>query len=170
VCPNNFFRLTWEPPSASQDTLIGYNVYREDELYRFQTETILNHEESGGGNCPEDFVMYNGGQAFWIHVTAIYNSTQLESDYIDSVYCYGFAIRIEERRQSNLILHPNPTTGKIKVDIKEIKRILIIDQTGKIIKENKGKKEIDLSDYPKGMYFIKVMTYQGWFIEKIILK
>ena len=171
VCPNNFFRLTWEPPNTSQDTLIGYNVYRENELYRFQTETILNHEEYGGGNCPENFVWYNGGQDFWIHVTAVYNSTLLESDYIDSVYCFGFAIGIEEEKQSNLNLFPNPTTGKIKVDIqKNIKRILIINQTGKIIKENKEKTEIDFSNFPKGIYFVKVITEQGEFVEKIILE
>ncbi len=170
MCPHNYFSLTWETPNISQDTLIGYNVYRDNDLYRFQTETILCHLESGGGNCPEDFVLYNGGQSFWIHVTAVYNSTLLESVYIDSALCDGFYIKIEELKQSKLNLFPNPTTGKFKINIQDVKRILIINQSGEIIQENKEKTEIDLSNFPKGIYFIKVIKEQGELVEKIILK
>jgi len=46
----------------------------------------------------------------------------------------------------------------------------VINQTGKIIKENKEKAEIDLGNLHKGMYYVKVITEQGEFVEKIILK
>ncbi|MCK4678052.1 MAG: T9SS type A sorting domain-containing protein [Bacteroidales bacterium] len=168
ICPNNYFILSWDFPDPSLDTLIGYNIYRDTELYRFQTETSLYHTEAGG-NCGVDFVAFSGD--FWIHVTAVYNSTYLESNYIDSAYCYGFYIGIDERIQPKLKLFPNPATGIIKVDIqKNIKRILIINQSGIIVQENKEKIEIDLSNFPKGIYFIKVITEQGEFVEKIILE
>ena len=170
VCPNNYYVLSWDLPDPSEDTLIGYNIYRETDLYEFQTETSLYHTESGG-NCSDDFVWYNGGQDFWIHVTAIYNSTQQESIYTDSAYCFGFAIGVEERIQSKLKLFPNPTSGKLIIDSElDVKRITIISQSGKIINEYKKCLELDLSSLPKGVYFIKVYTEKAFITKCLILE
>jgi hypothetical protein len=169
ITPNNYFELSWDLPDPSQDTLIGYNIYRETELYKFQTETSLYHTEAGG-NCGDDFLVYNGGQPFWIHVTAVYNYSQIESDYIDSAYCYGFAIGIEEISSGKLTVFPNPTSGILKVNQQNVKRILIFNQIGKIMFENKETSEIDLNKFPKGIYFIKVITEQEEIVEKIILE
>src|SRR5690606_39503594 len=62
--------------------LIGYNVYRDNDLYRFQTEnTLYNFEQSS--NCDEDFLMYNNGLGFYAHVTAVYNPGSVESGYTE---------------------------------------------------------------------------------------
>jgi len=168
ICPNNFFSLTWNPPDSTPDTLIGYKVYRNNEFYRFQTETILNHEEEGG-NCEEEFVYFHGGLDFWIHVTAIYNSSLEESNYIDSAYCEGFMIGIEESSHSKQYLFPNPTTGKINIEFQNVKMIYIADQIGKIIEKTNNSSVIDLSNNPRGIYFIKVITDRESFVEKVVL-
>ena len=167
VMPNNYFELSWSPPLPSQDTLIGYNIYRETELYIFQTGESLFHTEYGS-NCPEDFVVYNNG-SFWIHVTAVYNSTQAESDYVDSAYCYGFAIGINNIETRKINIFPNPTKGIIKIDENNIKVVLITNQSGEIILESKSN-IIDLSDKPKGVYFIKIVTDNNAFVDKIIVE
>ncbi len=168
VCPVNYFRLTWDIPNPSQDTLIGYNIYRDTELYRFQTDTILNYEPSGG-NCGEDFFYY-GVDGFWCHITAVYNSAMLQSGYYDSAFVLQLISGSEDVKQSKSNLFPNPTTGKFIIDIRNVKRVFVIDETGKILKENIEKTEIDLSNLPKGIYFIKVITGQGELVEKIILE
>ena len=40
VYMHNFFELDWDEPATPHDELIGYNVYRNDELYRFQTDNL----------------------------------------------------------------------------------------------------------------------------------
>jgi len=167
--PHNFFDLNWEPPDSSLDTLVGYNVYRNNELYRFQTESELYHTENGE-NCPEDFLFYGTADGFWIHVTAVYNSTNDESVYIDSVFTMGPVLGIEKTAFLKRKLFPNPTTGKLNIDYESVKSILIINQAGKILKEYKPEPQIDLSVLPKGIYLIKVITKQGEFIDKIILE
>lgn len=170
-CPNNFFRLTWDIPDASIDTLIGYNIYRSNELYRFQTETILNHEGGGAGNCSEDFVYYGNGGDFWVHVTAVYNSALRESNYIDSAYCMGYAINTVNLSKSNLSIFPNPTSGKIIVDTPDnIQKILILNQSGKIVIEYENETILDLSHLAKGIYFAKVISKEDSYTEKIILE
>lgn len=170
VCPNNYFVLQWDLPDSSQDTLIGYNIYRETDLYKFQTETSLYHTEAGG-NCGEDFAWYNEGGEFWVHVTALYNSSHQESIYNDSVFCFGYAIGLDEIIHSNLTLFPNPTSGKFKIDSEfDIKRIAIISQTGGIINEYTNTTEFDLSAIPKGVYFIKIWTDKDVLLKAVIVE
>ncbi len=68
---------------------------------------------------------------------------------------------------------PNPTNGKITVQAEGIERIEIIDIHGKEIQivieiGSSNNKEIDLSDFSKGIYIIKVTTKKGVAVEKII--
>ncbi|MBP6978699.1 MAG: T9SS type A sorting domain-containing protein [Bacteroidales bacterium] len=167
ICPNNYFILSWDLPDPSQDTLVGYNIYRETDLYRFQTENRLYHTEAGE-NCGLDFLCSN---AFWIHITAIYNSTLQESIYNDSVFCTGILIGIEESKQSKFRLFPNPTTSNIKIDSDfNIDKIAIISQSGEVIEEYDQKIELDLSNLPKGVYFIKVYSDKGVMMNVVILE
>ena len=98
IYPNNYFILSWEEPDPSEDTLMGYNVYRENDLYCFTSELSLYHTP-GASNCGEDFLIYGGGISFDIHVTAVYNSTLEESDYFETVHCDGFLIGINYNTQ-----------------------------------------------------------------------
>jgi len=169
-CPNNYFRLTWNTPDISQDTLIGYNVYRNNDLYRFQSDTILNHEENGIGNCPENFLEYNSYGDFWIHVTAVYDSTKIESEYADSVYNEGTIIFISEKEQRNFRLFPNPTTGKLVLDIQNVDKIVLINEQGEIIQIFKNENQLDLSHLPKGIYLLKIYAEDNIITKKIILE
>jgi hypothetical protein len=170
-CPHNYFRLTWDTPNASNDTLIGYNIYRENELFRFQIGTILNCESGGAGNCTDNFLFFEGYESFWIHVTAVYNSTETESLYTDSVFCTGYAINSVNIENQKIKIFPNPTTGLIKIDNStNIKQILIMNQSGQILQNKKNETFQNLSHLPKGIYFVKVTTEQGSYTEKIILE
>jgi len=168
VCPNNYFILTWGTPDPGSDTLMGYNVYRNNELYRFQTETILNHEEYGG-NCNEDFIAYNSGD-FWIHVTALYNSSYEESIYLDSAYCDGILIGVNEKQNLKKHLYPNPSYGIVHVSLPDVKIIYIADQTGRITRKINNDEIIDLRSYPQGIYYIRLITDRETYCEKVLLK
>ena len=114
IQPYNYFDLWWEQPDSTLDTLVGYNIYRESDLYRFQTETRL-YNTPAHSNCGEDFLDYGGG-GFWIHVNAVYNSTLEESIYVDSVYCYGLAVGIEENYYQAFRAYPNPFTTSTTIE------------------------------------------------------
>jgi len=166
--PNNFFRLTWAPPDSSQDTLVGYNVYRENELFRFQTDNFLNHEEYGIGNVGDTFITYNY-LGFWMHVTAVYNNTHTESGYIDSAHCDGVAIGINEPKNISKLIYPNPAKEKvIFLSPDKAQHIEIYNSDGKILQKFKQTGEIDLRTYPKGVLFFRITTEKNIFFEKVI--
>jgi hypothetical protein len=70
--------------------------------------------------------------------------------------------------EKNVAIYPNPSTGKFRIEgIEEISSIKIISPEGRLIKKlsdfgNLNKEmEIDLSNYPDGMYFIQILWEDG---------
>lgn len=114
IMPNNYFELSWEEPESPHDELIGYNVYRENELYRFQTETSLYNLEQGS-NCDVDFLVYNAG-GFYAHVTAVYNPGPVESSYTETVYIEEAMINVADYKKQKTLVYPNPTNGILFIE------------------------------------------------------
>ncbi len=80
-----------------------------------------------------------------------------------------------KHNSSNILIYPNPTTGKISVQAEGIIGIDVMDITGKVIKNLQGfgnleGLDIDLSKNPKGIYIIKVTTSKGVMVEKVVLE
>jgi hypothetical protein len=84
---------------------------------------------------------------------------------------------IEENSGNNIVfsLYPNPTNGVFNLDFKNTSSIKIMNALGVIIYEVKlnqttdGTKNIDLSSFANGIYFINVSNDKGSLNHKIIL-
>jgi len=165
--PNNYFSLQWDAPALPHSTLIGYNVYRENELYRFQTGNSL-YLLPQGSNCDIDFLFYDPAP-FLVHVTAVYSPGNTESTFTETVQVLGALLSNPEFKKIDAVLYPNPTNGILNIGNRNLTKILIYDISGKIIKEFKPQPTIDLSSMPKGFYLIKLISDKGESIDKIIV-
>jgi len=178
--PNNFFQLRWSPPDSSlTDTLVGYNIYRDSVLYRFQTDTTMHHIDTWDTNAGEDF-LYNNSCPFYIHVTAVYNSVHIESIYNDSAYCYGFAINIKEIQNNNIKLEilPNPVSDNsiITIHLDKIpngEQLIIVNEQGIVIKGMllvSRITKINISDLSikNGLYFCRIIEKGQVITNKMI--
>ncbi|HET8964100.1 MAG TPA: T9SS type A sorting domain-containing protein, partial [Chitinophagales bacterium] len=73
-----------------------------------------------------------------------------------------------------LSIYPNPSTDKITVELKSLNNselLLIMDITGKIIQEiviTKAVSTIDISNFPSGIYLIKVADNNMQYFEKFV--
>ncbi len=66
--------------------------------------------------------------------------------------------------------YPNPTTGKIKINAENIKNVLVINEIGETVLNIEKTNEIDLTDFPKGIYFIKVHTDKFVQVKKLVFQ
>jgi len=165
----NTYLLSWVIPDESADTLVGYNIYGGDSLWRFQTFIGAYCNESV---CPDSLFIYEFlTQGDYIKVTAVYNNSFEESVVNDSAQFFGLLVGIKGFPEKNKPkLYPNPTTGKLTVKADVPFRLELMNVSGTIILEQSSTPTIDLSTYSKGIYFIKIIVTQGISIEKIILK
>jgi len=171
---NNFFILEWEEPDLPHDDLIGYNVYRENELFIFINETsIYNIYDSVYGivsNCGgEDFLFYGTGEGFTAYVTAVYNPGQIESTS-EAIEIDGPLLILNDVKKHKAILYPNPTDGILNIGNRNLTKIQIFDLTGKLVKEFNPIPLVDLSNLSKGIYLIKLISDEGTITDKIIIK
>jgi len=172
--PNNYFRLEWEEPESPHDQIIGYNIYRENDLYIFVNETSIynigppvhpaNYSNCGG----EDFFFYGDGDGFTAFVTAVY-SGQIESN-AETANIDGPLLSTNKFKRNEIKIYPNPTDGIVNIKSENLKKIKVFTLNGKIIKEYNPKNQIDLSEISKGIYIIKLISESGVLTDKIIIK
>jgi hypothetical protein len=179
--PNNCFSLNWtEPVLSSNDTLIGYNIYRDQILYTFTTETYHDCNPCIGiPNQPFcSFMNYNMGE-FYMHVTAVYNYNHVESIYTDSVNFGGIAIKIKEVSNNDklkiLAVTQKNTTLRIELNQSnengELMITNLLGQTFNAIPLNNQKNiEINISNYISGIYFLNLKTNKDYLTRKVIIK
>jgi uncharacterized repeat protein (TIGR01451 family) len=71
-------------------------------------------------------------------------------------------------------LQPNPTNGMLAIKANNtIKNVQVYDVQGRLLEshiENNTQSKLDISTYPKGIYFVKVFTQKGVKTEKVIRK
>jgi len=75
----------------------------------------------------------------------------------------------------NFIIYPNPTSSQINLLFDEIndKTIYLTDVIGNVIlqlENNSNNIQLDLSNYPKGIYFVRVESQKNSSTQKIILQ
>lgn len=169
LTPNNFYELSWEEPTAPHDELLGYNIYRENELYLFHTgSTNLYHLPQGSNDY--DLLFYNleESQGFYAHVTAVY--TTGESEFAQTVFVYPPALKTKEFEKEKAAIDPNPTSGLLNIRNENLTKIQLFAATGKSIREFQPQPQIDLSELPKGVYLIQLHTRDGVLTDKIIVE
>ena len=173
--PNNFFELQWEAPVQPHDELLGYNIYRNNELYRFQTETSvynLNTQVFGiVTNCTTDFLFFNNqGQpspnGFDMHVTALYSSGA-ESDYLQTEHCVGPLLASTNFTQKQTLVYPNPTSGVLYLNNQKFDEVLVYSTSGQVLLREQQCSQLDLSSLPKGLYVVQLVSQQENRQEKV---
>lgn len=174
--PNNYFILEWDEPEQPSDEIIGYNIYRENDFYLFISDetSIYNIDDPVNGivsNCGGvDFLLYNIGEGFFAHVTAVYNPGSVESGFAETIFISGPLLTTKDFNNQNVIVYPNPSNGIINIDHESIDRILIYNISGKMIKEMEYQSQINLSDISKGIYIIKFISGKETLLKKIIIE
>jgi hypothetical protein len=167
----NFFELSWQEPASPHGALVGYNVYRGNDFYRFQTETSVRYLQAAvyPNNTDITFLLYNNGLEFDMHVTAVYNPGNVESGYTETAFTLGAALKTTNFNNEIVKLYPNPTHGVLNLDNDKLTKIMVYDFSGKKIKEFDPQPQIDLSDFSKGIYLIKLFSNEKITVDKLII-
>ena len=178
-CPSyNCFTLTWEEPIASNDSVIGYNIYKNQELYRFTSAS----EASCSGSSPCSYPDFFDGYPFWVKIKAVYNYNNIESIANDSIPVTGVAINIDELDKTEFAVIKNPIKIGDNISLlfpyvaSDICNLQVTSQSGQIIKQfvlkNVSNSIVNISSaqLTSGLYIIKVKLDKKTISIKLIIE
>lgn len=119
-------------------------VIYTNTAWAFQMEGIESIDVDGNGKT--DIVLYSDNAP---RLTIIYN-------------CSVAGIFNESNSDISIELFPNPSNGiyKLRSDV-DLKTIRVYDYSGRLILKSMQNDQIDLKNYPNGIYFLKIETLDG---------
>jgi hypothetical protein len=186
--PSRILKLEWKNHGFSSTTAPDDSVSLQIWLY--ETSNIIEwhfgpnswYTASLGG--PGPFVMLTNGSYYNIYgapATPSFASCGLTC-HLNGIPVQGkvytltpVTAGIDEYVNDNIVLYPNPSEGKLTINTisKEEKDIEIFNSMGQKIYAcriaNPGL-DIDLSDRPKGIYFIKMYSKKGLSVKRMVLQ
>ena len=160
----NIYSLSWQEPETPHSALIGYNIYRGSELYKFQTTTAVGCNPDWGITSGCDFLT----KAFEVYVKAVYEGN-IESEAV-SYTIHGPALDTKEISFKLITIAPNPVKNILNIS-ENVSNIRITDLSGKIIAEiPTSEKSIDVSKLAKGTYIMTATSKTKDTITKKFIK
>jgi len=157
----NLIHLSWDHPEASERAFLGFNIYKNGELF----------EELWPSNSFSYTEMQINLHCF--EITAVYSLCG-ESDP-SAEACADVQVNLlETTAENSLVIYPNPATDMVYiVSEKPLTLLQIYDQTGRVIQEIKPttphKFTIELHRGSKGVYYIRAITKDGTMTYKILV-
>ncbi len=117
----------------------------------------------------------NGQKLYSIAFTSPNNGLACGAD--GKIWLYNVPTNIEEAKHENFQIYPNPSNGVFTIQnptsLEDLSGLEISDITGKAIYNltpGHSPVQIDLSNYPKGVYFLKIETNNQYFTQKIVIQ
>jgi len=128
-------------------------------------------EGPGSGHFVSNLTGLAPHKTYYIRAYAI---TSSQTVYGDEKSFTTANVGITEVETTNFNVYPNPTIGDITIEGAGVKKIEVINASGKLImtKEVKGgeKNQINIENQARGIYFIKIISTEGTSVKKIIKK
>ncbi|MEA3446780.1 MAG: CUB domain-containing protein [Bacteroidota bacterium] len=117
----------------------------------------------------------DGALCFYFHADPYVTGPGWES----SIACDPPLSISENLSYNRILIHSNPTTGILKLEINETDpgkiEISVLNSLGQVVKSicssesNKGIIQIDISDQPSGIFYLNIKTPKGIFSKKVVL-
>lgn len=92
-------------------------------------------------------------------------------DYFTTILEYHDSV--SEVDENSVLVYPNPTVGKVKIEADNIKNISIYSATGQLIYETPvsgNAFEYDFGNHEVGAYLVKIETEKGVVTRKVTVK
>lgn len=178
-------------PAISQRLLqINGVEYAENSGSGFAADSYITYEQVGSdaffdfyigwGDCPSGCM---GGHTWHFkvdltncEVTHLGSETRDESGFVDATNCNSFVgVEAISSQLIALSIYPNPATGWLSVEAQNIKSIYLINPLGETVSQNDYPDQPNIatlhtSSLAAGVYFARVATAYGTFVQRIVIE
>lgn len=88
---------------------------------------------------------------------------------VNQNFCTVVGLENDSFDRDGIEIYPNPANDKLHIESEQLpEKIQIFDLNGKVIKNSGNTNDINVTDLPQGIYFIRIKTDRGDFNRKFI--
>ena len=143
-------RLATVSPSSLED--FSYAVFEPNALHNnFYNQYIFDISSFAGQT---------------IYLGFIHHSKAMFNVVLDDVVIDSQIVGIDDVENAPIVLMPNPTQGRFEIRAEGFIESQVVDCSGRIVLSSNSP-SVQLDNAPRGIYFVRVITDQGVFIQKI---
>ena len=128
----------------------------------------------GDGNTSSEIepsYTYTSAGAYLLTLT-LTDTVGCSSTFTKEVQVNSFLTSVNQVPDPNtFIVYPNPTNGVLFVSGAKMDEIRLVDMHGRILiqlESNRTEEELDLGDWPAGVYFIQIRSGETTWTSKVI--
>ncbi len=122
------------------------------------------------------FGFESGSHVFeWIYDKNLSGQSGSDCAWIDDITfprsCYITKVEEVVKQKANDI-YPNPTNGSFNIELAEESNVTVFNALGQVVRHLEkaaGNQQIDLSEAPKGLYFVRIQSGNNVEITKLIV-
>lgn len=163
-------------------TLQRYNLYRSYDNADYQQIASVSAVDGQAFYQYRDVLVGTSNHKFYYRLTAFYLSDEgeeCESEYaaslLDPEANYVMVDdhwMVTEQTDNALVVYPNPTSGRLKVEAESIRRVSVYNALGQCLADFHLEADIfhfDLSHWENGLYLLKVVTEKGTLSRRFVV-
>ena len=169
ICIDNITVTNAVWAGTASETL-RYNIYRSFDGVDY---TMIGWADADATSY-DDNAIQNVNQYYKVTaVNTVSGGLACESAYAMSAdgthdYVYAQTLGIAEVN-SDFSVYPNPTDGIVNIDADDIKIVVVMNALGQVVLET-AENRIDLSQFGKGLYTLRIETGNNTIIQRIVVK
>ena len=160
ITKGEYNKLTWATASETNNDYFTIEKSLNAELF-LEVDRI-----NGVGNSNYE-IEYNYDDYNINDKITYYRIKQTD---FDGKYSYSKVISVNTNALNFASIYPNPSNGIFEIFTENIVDIAIINMSGKLVLESTSNLHIDISDQPKGLYFLRVFDNNKCFYHKIMIE
>ena len=159
-----------------------YNLYRSFDNIDYQQITSVPAAEGQAFYQYRDVLTGTENGSFYYKLTALYMSEEgetCESEFAHSLLFpeLDFVMvddhwKLVENEADQLLVYPNPSTGRIMVRAEGMRRVTVFNALGQSVLDREvqaDESQLDLSGFTGGIYQVLVSTEKGFFSKRFVL-
>ncbi|MBQ3843408.1 MAG: T9SS type A sorting domain-containing protein [Bacteroidales bacterium] len=157
-CDGTSVTLRWsEPQLKPGEELIGYQVYKGEALISQSLITETEYTDTSSGSEPSQY-----------HIIAVYSDNDVSKSY-NIVYCKKYDNVNETLYNTNITVSPNPSTNIVNINGITVAELQVYNARGQLIKTLHNTNAIPVTDFPRGIYLLRITDNQGQIVTRRIL-
>jgi Secretion system C-terminal sorting domain len=151
------------------ETNIELLYFADEPNYNYQLQANAPAIDAGAAQLPVNGHSLSPDFSY-LHPLDMVQRTVVNGAIDVGAYEYGVISTTVHPVTAVALVYPNPTNGELSIDMEHIDKLELYNSLGQLVLSATQKNKLWLSNFPKGIYFLKLESKRGLYCATVVLQ